>query len=240
MGDCPPQQLAATAEKLPNVLQCLLKDQVLVDVLERSDSAAVEPFPDIHFGSWAKKWSVAADQTRRLTVASFNREDARFEIYLRVVDGGVRGVWKSGVSGAWAIKLAVEWLDALRNRDIKRMAQVTNYPLELCDTRREALCGKRVAKDSDALAKTVECLFKGELLHRALVESPASGFSASAPSESPPNWVEPWWREKEHRALQRVGTMVSTAEGYEFDFQILVAREGVRTVWKLGSFESRY
>jgi hypothetical protein len=240
MGECQGQKLAASVAELPDTLQCLLKDDILVDVLKTNDSAAVEPFPDIHFARWAKKWGVAPDQSRRLVTASFNRLDARFEFYLWVVDGGVRGVWKSGVNGAWAIKIAGEWLGAVRNRDVEQLARLTSYPLEVRDTRREARCGKRVAKGRDALAKTVDCLFKGELLHRALVESPSSGFDASEPSESLPEWVEPWWREKEHGGLQAVGTTVSTSEGYEFDFQILVARSGVRTVWKLGSFESRY
>jgi len=54
-----------------------------------------------------------------------------------------------------------------------------------------------------------------------------------------PDWLKPVWREKDH-ALQRVSTLVATADGYEFDFQMLVARDaGVHAVWKLGSFESR-
>jgi hypothetical protein len=47
------------------------------------------------------------------------------------------------------------------------------------------------------------------------------------------------WREAAHHGLQRVATMVHTPEGDEFDFQLLLAPDGVRTVWKAGSFEAR-
>jgi hypothetical protein len=33
--------------------------------------------------------------------------------------------------------------------------------------------------------------------------------------------------------------MVATTDGYEYDLQLLVDREGVRIVWTKGSFESR-
>jgi hypothetical protein len=52
-------------------------------------------------------------------------------------------------------------------------------------------------------------------------------------------WTRPWWRQKDHGTLQGAYAMVATTEGHEYDFQILVDRDGVRVVWKRGSFESR-
>lgn len=72
-----------------------------------------------------------------------------------------------------------------------------------------------------------------------MTDTPASGFNAYEQDSPLADWIEPWWREKEHRQLQRVMTMVATAEGYEYDFQMLMSRDGVRVVWKLGAFESR-
>jgi hypothetical protein len=33
--------------------------------------------------------------------------------------------------------------------------------------------------------------------------------------------------------------MVATADGYEYDFQLLTDDDGVRVAWKLGAFEAR-
>lgn len=232
-------QTASAAEQLPAVLACLSNDRDLIDVLRRHDSAAVEPLADVHLPAWAKKWHVTTTPNQRIVTGFFDRQDARVHLDLWVIDGGVRGVWRSGVNGSAAIAIATEWLDALINRDVEHLARVTSYPFEVRDTRRDAKCGKRVAKGPDNLPATVDCLLRSDLLHRAMIDSPEPGFSAYEASESLANWIQPWWRDSEHRGLQRVATMVATADGDQFDFQMLVAPDGVRTVWKAGSFESR-
>jgi hypothetical protein len=238
-GTCEPHQKALSPEQLELVLRCLVTDDTLRDVLRTHDSAAVELLPNARLATWAEKWHVTPGPGLQIISGFFNRQDARFNLDLSVEGHGVRAVWKSGVNGTREIKVAREWLDALQARDIGRLSQVTAYPFEVRDKRREALCGKRSAKGPDTLASAVECLFRGDLLHRALIDSPSPGITADEASDSLPNWIAPWWREKDHRGLQRVSTMVATVDGYEFDFQILVARDGVRAVWKLGSFESR-
>jgi hypothetical protein len=238
-GTCEPRQMASSPDQLEPVLRCLVTDKTLLDVLRTHDSAAVEPLPGARLAAWAEKWHVSPAPGLQIVIGFFNREDARFNFDLSVEGQGVRAVWKSGVNGTREIKIAREWLDALQARDIGRLSQLTAYPFEVRDKRREALCGKRSAKGPDTLATAVDCLFRGDLLHRALVDSPSPGMTAEEPSDSLPNWIAPWWREEDHRGLQRVSTMVATVDGYEFDFQMLVARDGVRAVWKLGSFESR-
>jgi hypothetical protein len=238
-GTCEPHQKASSPEQLAVVLRCLVTDKTLLDVLRTHDSAAVEPLPIERLAAWAEKWHVSPSPGLQIVTGFFDRQDARFNFDLSVEGQGVRAVWKSGLNGTREIKIAQQWLDALEARDIGRLSQLTAYPFEVRDKRREALCGKRSAKGPDTLAKAVDCLFRGDLLHRALVDSPPPGFTADEPSDSLPNWITPWWREAEHRGLQRVSTMVATVDGYEFDFQMLVARDGVRAVWKLGSFESR-
>lgn len=135
--------------------------------------------------------------------------------------------------------MATEWVDAVRACDLERLARVTDYPFELRDTGRDASCGRRLVMGRDHLGKAVDCLFRSEQLHRAMTDSRVSGFEAYDRDSPLANWIEPWWREDEHKPLQRVMTMVATVEGYEYDFQMLMSREGVRVVWKLGAFESR-
>jgi hypothetical protein len=53
-----------------------------------------------------------------------------------------------------------------------------------------------------------------------------------------PNWAQAWWRPAQHGSLQQTFTGVRTRDGLEFDLILLVAPDGVRTFWKLGSLES--
>jgi hypothetical protein len=222
------------------VLSCLWTDVGVMDVLRTHDTSAVEPLPSVHLAEWAQKWHVTPAPAVEVLTGYFGRQDARLSIDLWVGDGGFRAAWKSGLNGSREVQVAGEWLAALRDRDLERLGRLTSYPFEVRDQRREALCGKRAAKTRDDLKAAVDCLFRGKLLHRALVDSPSPGFTADEPSDSLPDWTEPWWREQDHAGLARVSTMVATVEGYEFDFQMLLERDGgVRVVWKLGGFESR-
>lgn len=237
-GKCK-DQIASGPEQLPTVLSCLLTDAALLDVIRNHDSAAVEPLADVHLAAWRHDWNVNPTPSRKIITGYFDRKDARAKLDLWVIDRGVRAVWKTGLNGSAEVALATEWLDAVRDRDIERLGRVTSYPLEVRDTLRHATCGKRLAKGRDTLAAAVNCLVKSDVLHRAMVDTPASGFTAYSAADSLSEWIQPWWREGEHRGLQRIATTVATADGYEFDFEMLVAKDGVRTVWKAGLFESR-
>jgi hypothetical protein len=238
-GSCK-DQTAPSAQEMAAVVACLSSDAALMDLLRRHDSAAVEPLADIHFAAWRQKWHLTPTPNQRIVTGLFNREEARAHFDLWIADGGVRGVWKSGVSGSRDIEIATEWLAAVKERDFERLAKATSFPLEMRDTGRDARCGNRTVKGRDTLGAAIDCLFRSDRLHQAMVDTPSSGFTAYEPSDSLPDWVQAWWRDNEHQRLQRVATMVATADGYEYDFQMLVARDGVRVVWKLGSFESRY
>jgi hypothetical protein len=236
-GGCA-DQTAPNAEALHTAIACLANDASLIELLRSPESSTVEPLADVHLPAWAKKWHVTTTPSRIVT-AEFSRNDSRAEFDLSIVDGGVRGVWKSGVDGSWAIKLATDWIEAVRTRDLERLARVTAYPFELRDSGRDAGCGRRLVKARADLAKAVDCLFRSDQLHRAMTDTAASGFVAYEADSPLANWIEPWWRENEHNGLQRVMTMVATTEGYEYDFQLLMGRDGIRVAWKLGAFEAR-
>ena len=239
-GSCPPRQTTSRPEDLTFVLSCLTTDNAVIDLLRRHDSGAVEPLPDHQLAAWQKKWHVSSNPDMHVVTAFYNRNDARTSLDLWIADGGVRGVWRSGVSGAGAIGIATRWLDAVRHENLEQLAQLTRYPFEVRDTGRDAHCKKKVAYGRDTLEPAVSCLLHSDLLHRALTDSTSSRMLADGqPPTSLAEWARPWWREKDHAGLQSVYTMVATTDGYEFDFQILVDHDGVRAVWKSGSFESR-
>lgn len=135
--------------------------------------------------------------------------------------------------------MATEWTDAVRHRSLERLAKVTSYPFELRDAGRDATCDRRVATNQEELARAVDCLFASPRLQLAMTDTPASGFIALEADSPLANWIEPWWRPSEHGVLRRVMTMVATADGYEYDFQLLTDDDGVRVAWKLGAFEAR-
>jgi hypothetical protein len=239
-GGCPARQTTARPEDLAFVLTCLSTDDKLIDLLRTHDSGAVEPLAAIHLAAWQQRWHVSANPDMRIVTAFFNRNDARVNLDMWVVDGGVRGVWKSGINGAAPIGIATRWVDALRHRDLAALTQLTRYPFEVRDTGRDARCRTRTANGPDTLESALSCLLASDQLHRALVDSPSPRMLADgALPQSLAEWARPWWRQRDHGGLQGAYAMVATTEGYEYDFQILVDRDGVRVVWKRGAFESR-
>jgi hypothetical protein len=201
--------------------------------MNTDESAAVEPLTE----PWEGVWSPSSAPPHLVT-ASFAADDARAELALSIVGGAVRGVWKRGTARSPLVQLAVDWVEALRAHDLERLARVTVYPFELRDTGRDATCHQRRAGNREDLARVVDCLFQSERLQRALIDTPASGFNPRPPGAEPPSWSEPW-RKAEHAGLRSVTTMVATRDGYEYDLELLIAPQGVRAVWKLGSWEAR-
>lgn len=232
-------QTAAGAEQLSSLLACLRSDAALMDILRTHETAAIEPIPLARLEAWANRWHVQPTPGLQIISGYFARQDARYTLDVQVDGQGVVAVWKSGINGSREIQIARQWLNAVKARDVEALERLTSYPFEVRDAGRDALCGKRTATSQAELSGAVACMFRSDLLHHALTESPSPGFTADDASDSLPNWIGAWWREKDHRQLQRVSTMVSTLEGDEFDFQMLVARDGgVRTVWKAGGFEA--
>lgn len=175
-----------------------------------------------------------------VVTAFFSRKDVRVNLDMWVVDGGIRGVWKSSANGAAPIAIATRWLDALRHRDLAQLTRLARYPFEVRDTGRDARCKTQTAHGPDAIESALNCLLGSDPLHRALIDSPSSRMLGDgALPQSLAEWARPWWRQNDHSGLHGAYTMVATTEGYEFDFQILVDPAGVRVVWKRGAFESR-
>lgn len=226
-------QTAAEPQALSSATTCLVNDRALIKLMNKDESAAVEPLTE----TWEEAWSPSAAPPHLVT-ASFAADDARAELALSIVDGGVRGVWKRGTARSPLVQLAEAWVEALRGRDLAGLARVTVYPFELRDTGRDATCRQQRANDREALARAVDCLFRSERLQRALIDTPSSGFDPLQPGAEPPSWSQ-GWRKAEHEALRSVTTMVATRDGYEYDLELLMAPEGVRAVWKLGSWEAR-
>jgi hypothetical protein len=236
-GQCGDES-ALSSEALSSAVSCLINDDNAIGLLRNNDHADIELLPTEHVAAWANEWKVSPPPGQ-LVETAFVRSDSRLRLYLSIVDGGVAGIWRSGVAASWAVQLANEWLDAVRQRDPDRLARVTAYPFEIRDGGRDATCGKGRANEPAALSKAVDCLFKSSELHRALTDSPSPGIIAYEPDSPIPDWIEPWWQENEHAELQRAMTLAATVEGYEYNFQMLMARSGVRVVWKYGSFEAR-
>jgi hypothetical protein len=129
------------------------------------------------------------------------------------------------------IALATKWLAALRRRDVSGLTRLTSYPFILRDTRSQGSCkDRRTAVDPDSVPATVKCLMSDEWLDRALKANPVPVLERLSDF---PAWAKPW-RESVSGDLQSLYT-TADAPGCEFDFVLLVAKEGVRALWKTGS-----
>lgn len=155
-GSCT-DQTAPNPEALPTAVACLSNDEALIALLRNPDSVSVDPIASGDLPARAKKWHMTPPSG--IVTASLRRNDSRAELELSMVDGGVRGVWRSGVGAPWAVKLATEWVEAVRARDLDQLARLTAYPFELRDTGRDASCGRRLVKGREGLPSAVDCCF---------------------------------------------------------------------------------
>jgi hypothetical protein len=235
---CAAKQPATSAEELAPVLECLLADSALLQALEQHERAGIQRLPSSHLQDWAQPWRGHAPVDATLVNAFIKRSEGQTDIDVWLVGGAVRALWTHVEDGTSAVNVAERWLDALKRRDMEALNQATSFEFEVRDTGRGAQCGKRVAAKPEQLEAAVRCLLNNRELQgglgakKPIVESAGEG-------DSVPSWAEHWWTSKEHSGLHQTFTTVTNPGGVSFDLILMTAPNGVRTVWKLGSLESR-
>lgn len=232
-GNCAPNRTVANADGMPAALDCMLTDALLVQLLKAGSDVPVETLDDGFLPPWAAQWRRDLRPELRPLTAFFRHDDAAFSFIFLVAKDGVRAVWKTGFDATTEVQLATQWLDALRRHDVASLERLTSYPFELRDTEREAHCGSRSAAASRDLPGVIDCLFKDALFNRALKAN--SVVKAAHAKDFVPGFFE-GWRRKEHADLWPTQVLFGTDAGDEFDLTLLVAKNGVRVVWKRGSF----
>lgn len=191
-----------------------------------------------HLQDWAKPWREQAPPGTLLVNAFIKRSDMQLDMDLWINQGAVQAFWTHVVDATSEVELARAWLEALKRKDLAALAKATSYPLEVRDSGREAVCGKRSAANRAALQSALRCLFDNTELIKAL-NSRATFVEAASEDSSMPNWAETWWQASKHQGLRKVSAGVSNPVSYSFDIILMVAPDGVRAFWKLGSLESR-
>lgn len=235
---CNAKQPAATAEELSPIIGCLLADSSLRRALTEHDRAGIADLPIGRLQDWAQPWREQAPAGSVLVNAFIKRSDMQLDMDLWVNQGAVQALWTHVVDGAAQVEVARAWLEALKKRDLNALAKMTSYPFEVRDAGREAACGSRTAGSRAALESAVQCLFDNGELIRAL-ESRVPFVEAAGEDALMPNWAEPWWQASKHQGLSKVSAGVSNPLRYSFDIILMVAPDGVRAFWQLGSLESR-
>jgi hypothetical protein len=235
---CNAKQPATTAKEFSPIIGCLLADSTLRRALTEHDRAGIADLPISHLQDWAKPWREQAPPGTILVNAFIKRTDLQLDMDLWVNQGAVQALWTHVVDGTSQVELARSWLDALKRKDLSALAKVTSYPFEVRDAGREAVCGRRAAANRAQLESAVKCLFDNTELTQAL-ESRAAFVEAAGDNESIPDWAERWWQASRHRGLNKISAGVSNPVSYSFDIILMVAPDGVRAFWKLGSLEAR-
>jgi hypothetical protein len=235
---CNAKQPAGTAQEFSPIIGCLLADSSLRRALTEHDRAGVADLPIGHLQDWAQPWREQAPAGAVLVNAFIKRSDMQLDIDLWVDDGAVQALWTHVADGRSEVKLARGWLDALKKRDSRALAEVTSYPFEVRDSGRGVACGKHTAGSRAALESAVRCLLGNRELMEAL-EVRAPFVEAAGEEASIPNWAERWWQAGKHKGLKKVSAGVSNPRSYSFDMVLMVAPDGVRAFWMSGSLESR-
>lgn len=133
------------------------------------------------------------------------------------------------------VTIALEWMAALRDRDVAKLAAQTAYPFSLHDTRTAGECTDALASAPSELDAALACLTTDELLQEDLNANPEP-LAELLSVERLPEWTKPWRSE-----IAQGETAVSVfvpGNGSAFYFVVIVAGTDVRALWKHATFES--
>jgi transposase len=226
------RRTAASAEEMPAAIGPLFTDTVLDRTMKAERDGRVEVRAGIPY--WADRWRADLQSGMQMREAYFRADDASFSFLFFVDESGVRALWKNGFDASLEVELAGSWLNALRQRDLDALERLTSYPFELRDTEVEAHCGLRRAAGPKEMPGIVDCLLNGPILSKAMNRI-RSRIEAGRTQDYEPG-IFKGWRRPEHANLWPATLLIGTGAGNEYDLTFLVAKNGVRVLWKRGSF----
>jgi hypothetical protein len=131
------------------------------------------------------------------------------------------------------VEWAQRWLDALKRRDLAQLGPLTSYPFRFDDTGSVVGCKARAATSSEGLGAAIACLLEDALLTGTLQANPEPLLEQKKPS-APPRWAKRW--RKELRTEDALVLTVLGDNGISYYFMLLVAADGVRSVFRHAEF----
>lgn len=136
-------------------------------------------------------------------------------------------------SKADAVRIATEWLGALRARERARLQKLAAVPFELEELVEHSKCEAKRAEKPDDVPAALECLLLDDLLMEELAAQPAPVTEVVGASELPP------WAAK-LKGGSYPGELVQVrlpGDGVSYQFLILATSAGVRRVWKFVEYD---
>jgi hypothetical protein len=225
---------ATNASAMQDLIKSLVTDDVLSKTMRAERDGRVKAFKkDGYIYSWAEQWRGDLLPDLRPLSVRFQNNDAAFTFIFLVGKSGVRALWKTGFDATVEVELVTRWLLTLRHRDIRALERLTSYPFELRDNQLGANCGSRMASGPTEMRAALACLLDDALFNEALKAD--SIVSAGLKQDFVPGFFE-GWRRPEHADLWPTMVLIGTDAGNEYDLTMLVAKNGVRVLWKRGSF----
>jgi len=155
---CPAKQPVETGEQFSPIVTCLFTDSSLRRALPEHDLGGIVELPIGRLQDWAQPWRPDVPRGATFVNAFVKRSDLQVDMDLWVVDGSVQAFWMHAVDGSSEVGIVKRWLEALKNRDTRALAEVTSFPFEVRDKGREAKCGKRTATSAGTLNSATQCL----------------------------------------------------------------------------------
>jgi hypothetical protein len=137
-----------------------------------------------------------------------------------------------------ALRIAANWLIALRHHDLGKLQALSAFPFSTRNTATEAGCSDQTIDAADGIADALHCLMDDSLLaeqwqdlerqHHTLLAEPLR-------TESAPAWAARWLGEAGgHSTLVFVDV---PGNGVAFHFIFTVYGDAVRSLWKDVEFD---
>jgi hypothetical protein len=230
-GHCPARRTAPDAARMAAAVDCLLDDELLTSLLQAGSSVGLQALPDGFLSSWAARWRGELRPDEKPVTVHLSRNDASLTLILLVARDGVGGLLKTGTDATLEVALAKQWIEALRRRDLPALNRATRYPFELRQSDPTPGCEARTALRVGDLRAAIECLLADDAFSRALSLGSSNTIEAGPARGYVPEFFE-GWANADRGGLWPTLLHLETSEDVAIDLMLLVAKDGVRAVWK--------
>lgn len=140
---------------------------------------------------------------------------------------------EQALSNSDAVRVATEWLGALRARDRVGLTKLADVPFELEELVEHPKCEAKRAEHREDVPGALDCLLSDDLLMETLASQPAPVTEVVRAGDLPP-WAA---KLKERSSKDQLVQIRLPGDGVSYQFLILSTTLGVKRVWKFAEYD---
>lgn len=133
-----------------------------------------------------------------------------------------------------AVRIAGDWLSAMRSRDRAKLQTLADVPFELQELVQYPKCETKRAEKREDVVAALDCLLSDDLLMEELGKQPAPVTEAIGIADLPP-WAA---TQKDRIEPGQLVQIRLPGDGVSYQLLLLTAKASVKRVWKFAEYDS--